>query len=124
MDKLIAAILAVIVTGVGACSSTFVVTKDGRGYQWGSDSKAVYKMLCESGDLRKVLADTGMPEKMKDDIYRYNCSEERSGEKIRQLYATMTGEQRKDLRTAFIKNGYDINYIPCCDVINSTSGRL
>lgn len=120
---LMAVIVPLVMVSTG-CSSTFVMTKDGRGYHWGNDSKAVYIMLCESGDLKKILADTRLKDKMKEDIFKYNCTAERSGERVRQIYATMTPEERKDLRNAFTRNGYDINYIPCCDVINTTSGRI
>ena len=109
----------------GACSSTFLFGKDGRGYFFGSDSKAVYDMLCASGDLEKVLADTHLDAEMKQSLYAYNCSAERSTEKVKQIYASLAPQQRKDIRTAFKNNGYDINYLPCCgDSINSTSGRM
>ncbi len=97
----------------GGCSSTFLVSKDGKGYFFGSKSEAIYRMLCESGDLSKVLADVNLPKEMKDDLYRYNCSSERSGEKVKQIFASMNHDQRKDLRAAFKNNGYDINYLPC-----------
>lgn len=96
-----------------ACTSTFLVSKDGRGYFLGNDSKAIYKMLCESGDLTKILSDAQLPQDMKGDLYRYNCSPERSGEKVKEIYASMTPGQRKDLRMAFRRNGHDINYLPC-----------
>lgn len=95
------------------CTSSFLVSKDGKGYFWGNDSKAMYRMLCESGDLRKILSGTKFLQELKDDIYRYNCSPERSGEKIKQIYASMSHEQRKELRNVFKDNGYDINYLPC-----------
>lgn len=95
------------------CTSSFLVSKDGKGYFWGNDSKAMYRMLCESGDLKKILSETKFPQELKDDIYRYNCSPERSGEKVKQIYASMPSEQRKELRNAFKDNGYDINYLPC-----------
>lgn len=98
---------------ISSCSSTFLVSKDGKGYFLGSKSEAIYKMLCESGDMKKIISDTTFSQGLKDDLYRYNCSSERSGEKIKQLYASMVPEQRKDLRNAFKSNGYDINYLPC-----------
>src|SRR5450759_478770 len=82
----------------GACSSEFLVYKDGHGYFLGSTSKAKYDMFCESGDLEKVLASSHLRKEMKDALYKYNCSTERSGEKIKQIYASMTPEQRKDIR--------------------------
>lgn len=97
----------------GGCSSTFLVSKDGKGYFWGNDSRAIYKMLCESGDLKKILDATRFTQILKEDIYKYNCSMERSGEKVKQIYASLTSDQRRDLRNAFKGNGYDINYLPC-----------
>jgi len=108
-----------------ACSSTFLVYKDGKGYFVGSKSKAIYEMLCTSGDFEKVLAATHLSTEMKDTLYKYNCSAERSGDKVQQLYVSMTPEERKDIRNAFRKVGYDINYLPCCgDQIDDTSGRM
>ncbi len=97
----------------GACSSTFLVYKDGYGYFVGSNSKAKYDLLCTSGDLEKVLASSQLSKEMKADLYKYNCSSERSGEKVKQIYASMTVEQRKDIKRAFRSNGFDINYLPC-----------
>jgi hypothetical protein len=96
-----------------ACASTFLVSKDGKGYYLGSESSAAYKMFCESGDLKKILAGTQLPSEMKAELFQYNCGGIRSKEKVRQLYTSMTPLQRKDLRSAFKKNGYDINYLPC-----------
>ncbi len=109
----IAAIMAVV---TNACSSTFLVYKpgqDGRGCFLGSNSKAKYEMLCESGDLEKVLAATHLSGEMKETFYKYNCSTERSGEKVKEIYASMTVEQRKDIKNAFRQNGYEINHILC-----------
>lgn len=99
----------------GACSDTFLVYKQGHGYFLGSDSTGKYALLCTSGDMEKVLADTHLNKEMKDSLYKYNCSAERSGEKTTQIYTAMTSEQRKDIRTAFKKNGYEINHgSECC----------
>ena len=99
----------------GACTDTFLVYKQGKGYFLGSDSAGKYELLCTSGDMEKVLADTQLSAEMKDSLYKYNCSEERSGEKITEIYLAMNAEQRKDIRTAFKKNGYEINHgSECC----------
>jgi hypothetical protein len=108
-------LLLLAIASASACtSSTFFVNKDGKGYYWGNDSKDAYKTFCESGDLMKIIADTELPQATKEDLYLYNCGAERSPEKARQLYASMTPSQRKALRNAFKKHGYDINYLPCC----------
>ena len=97
-----------------ACASTFIAYKDGHGYYVGSESDTAYKLFCESGDLKKILADTTtLGQEMKDELYQSNCGPERSHEKVKKLYQTMTPEQRKDLRLAFKHNGYDINDMHC-----------
>ncbi|MCK9419357.1 MAG: hypothetical protein M0R70_08270 [Nitrospirae bacterium] len=106
--------IAAMVLFTSACTSTFLVYKDGKGYFLGSGSNAKFNMLCASGDLEKVLAaTTQLSPEMKDSFYKYNCSIERSGDKVKQLFVTMTKEQRKDIRSAFKANGYDINRMAC-----------
>lgn len=98
----------------GACTPMFLISKEGsekRGRFLGS--KTAYEMLCASGDLLKVLESTHFSQEMKESFYLYNCSAERSSDKLKQLYASMTSEQRKDIRTAFKKNGYLINSGNC-----------
>jgi hypothetical protein len=97
-----------------ACASTFTAYKDGHGYFVGNGSDSAYKLFCESGDLKKILTDTTkLGQDMTDNLYRYICGIERSREKVKLVYATMTPEQRKDLRLAFKHNGYEINYLHC-----------
>jgi hypothetical protein len=110
-------ILTVIIVAapffINACASTFVASKDGKGYYLGNGSNAAHQMFCESGDLKKILAGTTFAQDMKDNLYRYNCGTERSNEKVRQINASMTPEQRKVLRQSFKNNGYDINIMRC-----------
>lgn len=113
MKKSVLIVLATVAVVAAGCSSTFLVSKDGKGYFLGSKSEAIYRMLCDSGDLKKILSDTKFSQGLKNDLYRYNCSSERSGDKVKEIYASMAPEQRKELRNAFKGNGYDINYLPC-----------
>ena len=106
-------VIAGIVCLAGACSSTFTLTKNGRGDHLHGNSKAKYTMLCASGDLKKVLAAAQLSTERKEALYRYNCSDERSGEKVLQIYASMTVQERSDIKKAFRKEGYNINYRPC-----------
>lgn len=109
---LISIVAMVLLTS--ACTSTFLVYKDGKGCFLGSGSNAKYNMLCASGDLEKVLAATHhLSDELKDSLYKYNCSAERSGDKVKQIFASMTVEERKDIRSAFRANGYDINKMAC-----------
>jgi flagellar basal body-associated protein FliL len=113
----------VLVTG--ACTPMFMVGKgEGRVVFLGSNSQATYEVLCTSGDLEKVLEATNLSKEMKDSFYQYNCSTERSSDKVKQLFASMTSEQRKDIRNAFIQNGYSINAGSCCGDKQPTSGRM
>ena len=97
----------------GACTDTFLLGKGRTGYFYGCKSNAMFEMLCTSGDLEKVLLASHLSQEMKDTIYKYNCSAERSGAKVKQIYASMTVEERKDIKHAFRKNGYEINRILC-----------
>jgi len=105
--------MVVLAFGIGACTDTFMVYKDGYGYFVGSNSNAKYDMLCTSGDMEKVLATSHLSKETKDDLFKYSCSKERSGEKVKQIYASMTVDERKDIKRAFRTNGYEINYMAC-----------
>lgn len=113
MKRLMGFVMTTALGFTAACGSTFVVSKDGKGYYLGSGSKSAFSMLCESGDLAKVLADTRLSREMQTDLNRSTCSAGRSKERVKQLYASLTPEQRKDLRLAFKKNGYEINAMLC-----------
>lgn len=97
----------------GACTDTFLLGKGRVGYFYGSGSNAIYAMLCTSGDLEKVLLDSSLSKEKKEDIYKSNCSAERSSEKVKKIYASMTVGERKDIKNAFRKNGYEINNLLC-----------
>jgi hypothetical protein len=105
--------IAILAFSVSACTDTFLVGKGRTGYFFGANHTSKYSMLCTSGDLEKVLFISSLSQSMKDTIYKYNCSNERSGEKVKQIYASMTAEERKDIKNAFRKNGYEINHILC-----------
>jgi len=105
--------IASMVLLTSACSSTFLVVKNGRSTFVGSDSQEKFDLLCASGDLEKVLADSHMEPAMKNTFYKYNCSTERSSDKVKQIFAAMTVDERRDIKSAFRKNGYEINKMFC-----------
>ena len=106
--------IAAMVLLASACTPMFMVGKgEKRGVFLGSNSKAAYDMLCESGDLKDVLEATHLGREMKDNFYQYSCSEERSRDKVKQLYASMTSEQRKDIMDSFKLKGYSVNGGSC-----------
>jgi hypothetical protein len=107
-----------------ACGSTFLVSKDGKGFYFGNNTKAMYEMLCTTGDFEKVLAVTHLSNELKGTLYQYNCSNERSGDRVKRIYASMTPEQRKDIINSFRKNGFAINVMAVFDDQCQTSGRI
>jgi hypothetical protein len=106
-------IIAGMIFFVAGCSSTFMMVKNGTGYMLGQQSDEVYRMLCESGDLKKILSEAELRQGPKDDLYKYNCSPERSRDKVKQVFASMAPAERKSLRVAFKSNGYEINAMHC-----------
>jgi hypothetical protein len=110
--------LIIMIAGItictSACTPMLMIQKEGvekRGRFLGS--KWAFELLCSSGDLTKVLEDTHLSKEMKETFYQSHCSAERSYEKVKQIYTSMTSEQRKDIKTAFKKNGYTINSGNC-----------
>jgi len=98
-----------------ACTSnsTFLAYKNGQGYYLGNSSNAAHDRFCQSGDLKKILADTALTQQTRDELYESNCGPDHTSAKVKKIYASLTADQRKDLRRAFVRNGYEINYIHC-----------
>ncbi|MDA8090175.1 MAG: hypothetical protein M0Z61_08155 [Nitrospiraceae bacterium] len=98
---------------VSGCSQNrFAVYKNGRAYYFASRSTGLHKMLCDSGDFKKVLAASSVPQDKKDSLYRYNCIKPDCN-KVQALYVSLTPDQRTSIREAFEGQGYTINYFPC-----------
>ncbi len=111
--------LAVLIFGfsllaAGCGSSTFIITKGGEhAYYFGRVSKSLQKLLCKSGDFRKILRDAEIPEQVKPDFYRYVCTKEADKKKVVSLYKFLSPAEKESLKRAFIKHGYTVNYVPC-----------
>ena len=115
MDNLKTILIAFCITAfAGGCASTFTLAKEGgREHIFGNKDEELYKMLCESGDLAGILADTPLKGEIKDALYRANCAADRSKEKVKEIYTSLTAGQRRDLRLAFKRHGYEVNYMIC-----------
>ncbi len=108
--------IGLMIAFLGGCTtSTFLIAKenDTRAYRFGSTSKRLKRILCESGDFRRVLRDAEIPEHLKPQFYEYVCTENVSKEKVVSLYQFLTPDERKSLKRAFVKHGYTVNYVPC-----------
>ncbi len=97
--------------GLSGCASTFLVTKDCYSAFLDSDEKRLYSMLCETEDFGKIIAAAAIPQDKKDNFYKALCKD-RSGEKVRNLYASFSEQEKDSLKLSFQTQGYDINYKP------------
>ena len=97
----------------GCAPSTFIISKEGRAYYFGRESKSLHRMLCESGDLEKILAETSIAEDIKKDFYKYNCTEQHSEQKVISLYLFLSPGEKEELKSAFREYNYTVNFVPC-----------
>jgi len=105
--------LAALLFFAGCGPSTFILNKDGVAAYFGREEGFLHTLLCDAGDLKKVLSETGIPGNIQQDLYRYNCTAERSAEKLISLYLYLSPEEKLELQRAFKKHDYVINYINC-----------
>jgi hypothetical protein len=105
--------LAALLLFSGCAGQRFLLYKDGQAYYFGSAQEGIKKLLCDSGDLERVLQRAqGLSQDTKEALWHYNCVE-LSGEKLREILQALSPAQRRQLREAFQAEGYDINYIAC-----------
>jgi hypothetical protein len=103
----IAVLLAMSLFFIG-CAKTFLVSKDCKTYFFGGTDRTLFNMLCTSGDLQKVLADSGLPEATRAGLYEAQC-EDRSRGKLDVIYVSLSHDQQDASKSAFRKRGYEIN---------------
>ena len=106
-------VIAVVTSSLGlvGCASTFLVSKDCYSSFLDSDEKRLYSMLCETEDFRKIISAAAIQQDKKDSLYKALCKE-RSGEKVGNLYASFSEQEKDSLKLSFQTQGYDINYKP------------
>jgi len=99
---------------LGGCGpATFILNKDGVAAYFGRENGFLHTLLCDRGDLKQVLSETSIPANIQNDLYRYNCTAERSADKIISLYLYLSPEEKLELKHAFTKHDYRINYMSC-----------
>ncbi|KAA0895393.1 hypothetical protein [Oryzomonas rubra] len=108
-------IFAVLTTLTAGCgSSNFLVYKDAKHFYVTSNGATLKKVLCESGDINRILTDSRLPEATQKDLYEGICSSNKVKERLLATLEDMTPEQRSALKLAFQANGYQINTIANC----------
>lgn len=98
---------------LGCGPSTFLINRDGVSGYFGREGRFLHQLLCERDDLKQVLSETSIPEKIQHELYLYDCTPDRSFEKIISLYRMLSPGEKMELRRAFKNHGYLINYVSC-----------
>src|ERR1700687_1482161 len=96
---------------VGCGASTFLVSKDCNTYFLGDNEPVFDKMLCASGDFKKILDTSNLPQDVRESLYKAQCIDH-SREDVKKIYASLTPEQKRDLKFNFQVHGYYVNYKP------------
>lgn len=112
MKKTLVLIVMAAVFVLG-CSQRFVIYKNDRAYYFASKEQGITKMICDSGDLAKILKrTTSIPEGTRKQLYDGSCVNP-SPDATEKAYESLTPQQRTDLRQSFRVEGYQVNYFPC-----------
>ena len=100
---------------VGGCSSNnFLVYKDAKHFYVTSTGPELKRVLCDSGDMDKIVSDSKLPDAMQKDLKDGICASNKVKERLMASHDGMTKEQRASLKGAFRSNGYDINVVANC----------
>ena len=100
---------------VGGCSSNnFLVYKDAKHFYVTSTGPELKRVLCDSGDMDKIVSDSKLPDAMQKDLKDGICASNKVKERLMASLDGMTKEQRASLKGAFRSNGYDINVVANC----------
>ena len=100
-------ILALLVGGCG--SKNFLVYKDGSNFYLTSNCAARQRLLCDSGDIDRIVAGSALPQPLQRRIKEAICATGVTKPDMHQILAEMTDEQLSSLKQSFRGNGYEIN---------------
>ncbi len=102
-------IIAAAFMAGGCASHNFLVYKDGSNFFITQDLAVRQQLLCDSGDIDRVITDSGLSSSLQLRIKAAICSTTRAKKDMRQILEEMTYEQLNALKNAFRKAGYEIN---------------
>jgi hypothetical protein len=95
---------------VGGCSSSkFLVYKDGRNFYVNSDCPERQRILCDSGDIDKIVKESTLPNSLQMKLKEGICPSSKVKKSLMDTLDGMTSEQQSALKNAFRRNGYEIN---------------
>ncbi|WP_224981596.1 hypothetical protein [Geomonas agri] len=100
-------VLALVVSGCG--SNNFLVYKDGSNFFITRDCEARQRLLCDSGDIGRIVARPALPQSLQNRIKEAICAPGVTKADMHEILAEMTEEQLSSLKQSFRDNGYEIN---------------
>ena len=109
-----AAVMAVALLAGGCSSHNFLVYKDGRHFFVTSTRPELKRVLCDSGDMDRIVRDSKLPALLQKELKDGVCATNKVRERLMATLDGMTRDQRTALKDAFRQNGYDINNIANC----------
>lgn len=107
-------LLAIMLVTGGCSSSNFLVYKDAKHFYVTSKGNELKQVLCDSGDMDKIVVDSKLPEAMQKELKDGICASNKNRERLMASLDAMTKEQRTAFKDAFRANGYDINVVVNC----------
>lgn len=99
---------------MAACSSNFMVYKQGRHFYVTSTGQELKAVLCDSGDLKRILAESKLDLPLQGKLDESICGTGKVRERVLAVLEDMSREQRSSLKTSFQAHGYDINHVANC----------
>jgi hypothetical protein len=109
-----AAAMVVALLAGGCSSNNFLLYKEGRHFFVTSNRPELKRVLCDSGDMDRIVRDAKLPEPLQKELKEEVCASDKVKERLMATLDGMSREQRAALKTAFRENGYDINNIANC----------
>lgn len=97
-----------------ACSSNFLVYKQGRHFYVTSTGQELKSVLCDSGDLKRILAESKLDLPLQSKLDESICGTGKVRERVLTVLEEMSREERSTLKSSFQAHGYDINNVANC----------
>lgn len=105
----VTAIMLLTLMASGCGTRTFMVYKNGNNFFITRDCAERHRLLCDSGDINRVVASSGLPGPLPLRINEAICATDRAKNDMQNILEELTDEQLSTLKNAFRTFGYEIN---------------
>ena len=102
-------IMALSLMASGCATRTFMVYKDGYNFFITRDCAERHQLLCDSGDIDRIAASSGLPDPLPSRLVTAICATDRARNDMRYILEGLTEAQLSSLKNAFVTSGYEIN---------------